>query len=61
MAAIDDLYYQVGGLVTGQVQDYLDQIYQGAKDGSLAEGDVIAALKEERVTLNNPIGVNNGG
>jgi hypothetical protein len=44
MAAIDDLYDQVGGLVTGQVQDYLDQIYQGAKDGSLAEGDVIAAL-----------------
>jgi hypothetical protein len=44
MAAIDDLYDQVGGLVTGQVQDYLDQIYQGAKNGSLAEGDVIAAL-----------------
>ena len=44
MAAIDDLYDQVGGMVTGQVQDYLDQIYQGAKDGSLAEGDVIAAL-----------------
>jgi hypothetical protein len=44
MAAIDDLYDQVGGMVTGQVQDYLDQIYQGAKNGSLAEGDVIAAL-----------------
>jgi hypothetical protein len=44
MAIIDDLYDQIGGTVTGQVQDYLDQIYQGAKDGSLAEGDVIAAL-----------------
>ena len=44
MAAIDDLYDQIGGTVTGQVQDYLDQIYQGAKNGSLAEGDVIAAF-----------------